>query len=198
MSVTTSTGPTRFLTGLATLLLIVAAGFGIFLLIGALVGFGPNGHEVGVHTQLSGSHVAGLPRGALPPDDFDVIVRVRDASASQIRWVAARDLAPGLLVVAALWLLRQLLVSVRDGDPFTDANVRRLRVLGLILLAGVPLATLLASWCASELAGSAHLPSAGIQLSIPGGVVLGGLGTFVLAEVFAAGVRLRADLEGTV
>jgi len=179
-------------------MLIVAAGFGIFLLIGALVGFGPNGHEVGVHTQVPGSQVTGLPRGALSPDNFDVIVRVRDASASQIRWVAARDLVPGVLIVAALWLLRQLLVSVRDGDPFSEENVRRLRVLGLIILAGVPLATLVASWCTSELAGSAHLPSAGIHLSIPGGVFVGGLGAFVLAEVFAVGVRLRVDLDGTV
>jgi hypothetical protein len=91
-----------------------------------------------------------------------------------------------------------LLQSVRDGAPFTEANVRRLRALGLIILIGVPLATLVASWCASELAGTAHLPSAGIQLSMPGGAFVGGLGVFVLAEVFAAGVHLRDDLDGTI
>jgi hypothetical protein len=192
------TRSTRFLTGLATLMLVASVAFGAYLLIGAIFGVGPDGHDVGIHTRVAGSRLTGLPSGALSPDHLDVIVRVSDATASQIRWVAARDLAPGVLIVAALWLLRRLLVSVRDGVPFSEANVRRLRILGLIILIGVPLATLGASWCASELAGTAHLPSAGIQLSMPGGAFVGGLGVFVLAEVFAAGVHLRDDLEGTV
>lgn len=194
----TTTGPTKFLTGLATLMLIVAAGFGLYLLVGAAFGVGPDGHDVGIHTRVAGSRLTGLPQRSLPPNDLDVIVRVSDASSSQIRWVAARDLAPGALIIGALWLLRGLLVSVRDGVPFTETNVRRLRALGLIILVGVPLATLFSSWCASELAATAHLPSKGLQLSMPGGAFVGGLGVFVLAEVFAAGVRLRDDLEGTV
>jgi hypothetical protein len=177
---------------------VLSLAFGAFLVISAALGFGADGHEVGVHTQVPGSRLTGLPAQALTPDHIDVIVRVADATSAQIRWVAARDLAPGALIVIALWLLRRLLVSVRDGDPFTEGNVRRLRALGLLILAGVPIASLIASWCASELAATAHLPSAGVALSMPGGVVVGGLGAFVLAEVFAAGVRLRDDLEGTV
>jgi hypothetical protein len=34
--------------------------------------------------------------------------------------------------------------------------------------------------------------------SLPAGAMLGGLGAFVLAEVFAHGVRLREDVEGTI
>jgi hypothetical protein len=193
-----TTRSTRVLTGLATLMLLVSFAFGAYLLIGAIFGVGADGHEVGIHTRVAGSRLTGLPPGALAPDHLDVIVRVSDATASQIRWVAARDLAPGALIVGALWLLRLLLVSVRDGAPFTGANVRRLRALGLIILIGVPVATLIASWCASELARTAHLPGAEIQLSMPGSAFVGGLGVFVLAEIFAAGVHLRDDLEGTI
>lgn len=192
------TRSTRFLTGFATLMLFVSIAFGVFLLVGAVFGFGADGREVGVHTRVAGTSVTGLPKDALPPRDLDVIVRIGDATATQIRWAAARDLAPGVLIIGALLLLRRLLVSERDGAPFTEANVGRLRALGLVVLGGFPLATLAASWCASELADTARLPSAGIHLSLPGGVFIGGIGVFVLAEVFAAGVHLRDDLEGTV
>jgi hypothetical protein len=101
-------------------------------------------------------------------------------------------------MVAALWLLCRLLQSVRDGDPFTSTNVRRLRALAIVILLGVPLATFVSSWCEGELATSAGLRSAGTQLTMPGEAFVGGVGVFVLAEVFAAGVRLRDDLEGTV
>jgi len=35
-------------------------------------------------------------------------------------------------------------------------------------------------------------------LSIPLGALLGGLGAFILAEVFAYGLRLREDVEATI
>jgi hypothetical protein len=34
--------------------------------------------------------------------------------------------------------------------------------------------------------------------SLPGNLLLAGLGAFILAEVFAQGLRMREDLEGTV
>lgn len=192
------TRSTQFLTGLSTLLLVVSIGFGVFLLVGAVAGFGPNGGAVAIHTDVDTGRVVDLPRGAMPPDHVDVTVRVNDASRAQLRWAAARDLAPGAVVVAAVWLLRGLLRSVRDGDPFTETNVRRLRALALVVLIGVPLATFVSSLFAGELATSAGLNGPGIQLTVPGNALLGGLAIFVLAEVFAARVRLRDDLEGTI
>ena len=94
--------------------------------------------------------------------------------------------------------MRGLLKSVRDGEPFTARNLVRLRALGVVILLGVPLATFLSSICASEAADSAGLAGTGARLSIPGGAFVAGLLAFVLAEVFAAGLRLRDDLEGTV
>ena len=194
----TATRSTQFLSGLSTLLLVVSAGLSLFLVVGAVSGFGPNGHEVAVHSQVDAERVAGLPEGTVVPDKIDVTVRVRNATREQLRWAAGRDLVPALLVIAATWLLRGLLLSVRDGDPFIRANVKRLRALAGIVLVGIPVAALVGSLFASALASSAGLDGGGSRLTLPGNALLGGLATFVLAEVFAAGVRLREDLEGTV
>jgi hypothetical protein len=196
-----STSPsrsTRFLTGLATVMLVVGVAFGAFAVVGAFFGFGPGGDEVGVHTEVSTATFPDPPAGEIVDDDVDVAVRIRDATDEQHRLALGRDLPSGLLVLAALWLLRQVLRSVRDGDPFNEDNVRRLRALAFVVLVGVPVALFVSSVFASELASNAGLDSSGAQFSLPGNAVLGGLALFVLAEVFASGVRLRDDLEGTV
>lgn len=193
----TPTKATRFLTGLSTLLLALSIAFGAYFVIGGLFGVGPSGHEASVHTQVD-SDLVRLPEGAMAPDHFNVTVRVPHATLAQVRWFAARDLAPGAVVVAVLWLLRGVLKSVRDGDPFIEANVRRLRALAFVVLIGVPTATFLESVCNSELADSVGLPTGGVEISMPSAALLGGLALLVLAEVFTSGVRLRDDLEGTV
>ena len=192
------TRSTRFLAVLSTVLLVLTIAIGAFLLAGAVFGFGPSGNEVAVHTTVDAERIADLPASAVATDDIGVVVRVRHATDEQQRWAAARDLVPCVLIAAILWLLRGLLRSVRDGDPFTDANVRRLRSLALVVLIGAPVAQFVSSIFASELADSAGLHGQGAQLALPGPAFLGGLALFVLAEVFAAGVRMRADLEGTV
>jgi hypothetical protein len=195
---TEPTRSTRFLAGLATVLLIGAVIVGAVLLVGTIGGFGPNGHEVAVHTTVPASRVSRLPKSTVTASDVKVLVRVKHATKQQQRWASARDLVAVVLVGAILWLLRGLLRSVRDGDPFVDANVRRLRELALLVLIGIPVAGVLTSMFASQLADSAGLHSGGTQVSVPGNAFLGGLALFVLAEVFASGVRMRADLEGTV
>src|SRR4051794_5899056 len=152
------TRSTRILTAIATLLLLVSVAFGTFLVVGLIAGIGPNGHEVAVHTQVDGAHVVGLPRGSIPPDHVDVLVRVRHADRQQLAWAVGRDLVPLVVVVTAIWLVRRLLRSVRDGDPFTETNVRRLRLLALVVLIGAPLAIFVSSMFASALARSADLP----------------------------------------
>jgi len=180
------------------LLLVASIAFGVLLLAGAVAGFGPSGDEVAIHTQVATRGVAELPQDAVAPDDVEVTVRMRDATPRQHRLAAARDLAPSLVVVAVTWLLRGLLRSVRDGSPFIEANIKRLRALALVVLVGVPVAGITGSAFARELAASAGLDSRGVQVTMPSNALLGGLALFVLAEVFAAGVRLRDDLEGTV
>jgi Protein of unknown function (DUF2975) len=187
-----------FLYRLSILLLVFTAGFGLFVVAGAILGFGAGGNDVAVHTTVDADRVDELPPGTVGPDTFDVVVRVRDASAEQLRWFAIRDLPPGIVVIVVLWLIRGLLKSVRDGDPFVARNVTRLRILAGVVLIGIPLANLLTSIFAGELAASADLVGPPLQLALPGNALLGGLAILVLSEVFAEGLRLRADLEGTV
>ena len=193
-----STRSTRFLTALSTVLLVVAVSFGAFLLVGALFGFGPGGHEVVVQSQVEPKSVVDLGPHAVLPQTLDVAVRIPDASRAQIGWAAARDLVPILVMVGGLWLVRGLLRSVRAGDPFAEVNVTRLRGLAALLLVAVPVAVFLGSIFGGELASSAGLTHPGTTVSIPGGAFLAGLAVLVLAEIFAVGVRLRSDLEGTV
>lgn len=122
--------PTRFLAGLATVVLNLAVAVAALALVGAAVGFSPV-DAVAARTQVDGRSPADLPAGVVPPDQVELTVQVRDAGREQVRWAAARDLAPIALVVAVTWLLRALLRAVRDGDAFSEKNVGRLRALAL-------------------------------------------------------------------
>ena len=192
----TSARSTRFLYGLSTLALVVGLVAALFLVGSAA--FGVGSEAVSVHTRVPADRLANMPQGAVAPDEVDVAVRVHDASAAQKRLFSARDLGPVVVVLAIIWLLRALLKSVRDADPFTDVNVKRLRTIGALVLIGIPVATFVSSLCASELASTAGLAGPPVAVGMPGSVLIGGLALFVLAEVFAGGVRMRDELEGTV
>lgn len=105
--------------------------------------------------------------------------------------------------VAALWaflaLLRDLFLKVAAGEPFTEASVRQVRLLGIGIMAfyaakavlGI-IAWLLLVWGPTR---------GGIEL-YPGGFDVGGLflGAVVilLAEVFRHGAVLQTDSELTI
>lgn len=140
-----------------------------------------------------------LPSTVDRPRTVPVTVHIEDARPHQVLVAFGRDLVAVTLVVAILWQLRLLLRSVRDGDPFTGANVRRLRAIGLLLVLGAPVAALVMQACDQWLESTATTGGLGfVKLSFPSGGPVAGLGVFVLAEVFAHGARLRADVEGTV
>ena len=191
---------TIFAANLVTLLLVLGVVFSLYFVGSAAVSaIRGNRHDVTVHQEFD----VDAP-DSLPPDTFLDTVRVpltfvvRDASPKQVWYSVGRDIAPVVLVIGILWLLRGLLSSVREGDPFNGSNVRRLRTIGLLLLVGSPIAELVKSGFEQALASSTTGSGSGLSFSIPGGGLLGGLGVFVLAQVFAHGVRLREDAEGTV
>ena len=143
----------------------------------------------------------------LPPG-FDLVEHVpiqltlRQPTPAQLLLSVAVGLLPPLLVAAVLWLLRGLARSVRHGDPFGAANVRRLRRLGLLFLLGYPamviVSKLLQDWLVTTLP---VLPLGGIGTTldvISPIALLAGLVMLLLAEVFAHGLRLREDVEGTI
>lgn len=132
----------------------------------------------------------------------DITVEVEDPTTEQVLLSAGMDVGPWVLFVAGLWLLWGLARSVRQGDPFGPENVKRLRGLGFLLVLGAPLVELFNSGLRISLFN--NLPpgrfgdfgAAGFEL--PAAALLAGLGAFILAEVFAQGLRLREDVEGTV
>ncbi len=111
----------------------------------------------------------------------------------------------GLLIAlgVALYIvftLRRMLTSVIAGEPFTEANVRRMRAMGVLLLVigvvGPGLEYLLVR------ALLVRVPVSGIVLSAPldsqTSVILTGLLLLVLSAVFARGVELERDRSLTV
>ena len=161
--------------------------------------FGSGSLEVAA--QLDPAQVD-LPDGVRLQGWPDISLEIEDPTTQQILHSAAMDLGPWLLFVAGLWLLWGLARSVRRGDPFGRQNVKRLRGLGFLLVLGAPVVELFNSAVRGSLLN--ELPPgrfgdfgmAGFEL--PAAALLGGLSAFILAEVFAYGLRLREDVEGTI
>jgi hypothetical protein len=131
-----------------------------------------------------------------------VSLEIEDPTTKQMALRSALDLGPLLLFIAGLWLLRGVARSVTEGNPFDMSNVQRLRGLGFVLVVGAPAVELLNTSLREALFNDLppH-PAADIGMAgytIPGAAILAGLGAFILAEVFAHGVRLREDVEGTI
>lgn len=189
---------TVFATSLVTLFFCLGVGFGLYFVGSAAVSaIRGSYHEVSIHQELDVDELASLPP-TTATDRVTVTTIVMDADAKQTWYSVGRDVVPMVLAIGILWLLQGILYSVRDGDPFTQVNVRRLRLIGLVLLIGVPVAELARSAFEQALVSSVKAPGSGLSFSLPGDAILAGLGVFVLAQVFAHGVRLREDAEGTV
>lgn len=144
--------------------------------------------------------VPALDAAGIRYDSADYLVHIEDASTSQ--WVL--HLLPGLgfaaVVVLGALLLLPVMRRVGAGDPFAPGAVWRLRTIGMLLLVGWPVLTVaqaLADGAALAWAGIEGLP-AGASLTIPVGPVVAGLAVGLVAEAFAAGSRLREDVEGLV
>lgn len=153
-------------------------------------------------TTWPGQLAEPLPPGFDLVEHVPIQVTLRQPTLAQLLLSVAVGLLPLLLVAAVLWLLRGLARSVRHGDPFSAANVRRLRRLGLLFLLGYPVMVLvtrlLQNWLVTTLP---VLPLGGIGTTldvISPIALLAGLVMFLLAEVFAHGLRLREDVEGTI
>jgi hypothetical protein len=106
----------------------------------------------------------------------------------------------GLVVLYAIWILREILKSVLAGEPFAPANSRRLRRIGFIVLA---LAVVVPG--AEYLIGQAflrRLTVEGLSLSpafrLSKDVILTGLLFLVLSVIFRHGTELEEERALTV
>jgi hypothetical protein len=108
-----------------------------------------------------------------------------------LRAITVLGIGAALIVHAILRRLLAIVDTVRSGDPFIEANSRRLDaiawcVLWLELLRLAIIAIAAAVWESGRLGGFSFVPWLSVLL------------LFVLSGVFAHGARMRADLEGTV
>ncbi len=192
---------------LTNILLIVSLGFAAFLLVDSAFGLARDGDRLvsgrtlNIHVQVPPERVH-LPDGLRQNGWLPAVARVEHPGAKEIVLSTAIDLSQAALFIAVLWLLRGLARSVREGDPFDAANVRRLRGIGFVLVFGGPLVEIFNWSVRMQLLDAlppgrfGNIGTAGFGL--PANMLLAGLGAFILAEVFAHGLRLREDVEGTV
>lgn len=168
-----------------------------------------NGQIVAIEQSVLADQLDSLPLskdGCSQPQcvvlarEVPVEIVVLNGSGKQILLDRARFLLTLLLHLATLWILRNLIDSVRKGEPFLHANVNRLRKLGFVLLIGFPLVEVANTFITGGLADTTKFGSLGSSWNIPPapGAMLGGLIVLILAEVFNHGMRLREDVEGTV
>lgn len=130
-------------------------------------------------------------------------VLVALSQASTATWLAT--LLPGLILTTSATLAAvQLLGLLRDiqaREPFAVASVRRLRILALILIVA-PMLTLAADAFSSAVVRSAAFVDAPFAFIFTANGILvaigAGLMVAALAEAFARGAELRADVDGLV
>ena len=107
------------------------------------------------------------------------------------------------MAVYFLLLLRRIVLSVGDGDPFIPENADRLSRMGWTVLAGqlaaIPVGALVA-WIAHQVEDTparAHFKFDS-DFGFSGSGLLLMLVLFILARVFRRGAEMRDELEGTV
>jgi hypothetical protein len=192
---------------LVTVMLVLVVAFGAWVVISAGFGAARHGNSllwsgtVSVSAKLNRETIRPLPNGLVPDDSPRVSLLVFHPSTGQMLLAHGMQFAPLILFAAGLWLLRGLARSVLEGDPFGPVNVQRLRRLGYLLVLGTPALVLVSGTLRNALIQTLPDPRADVSfpgLTVPPGALIGGLGAFILAEVFAHGVRLREDVEGTV
>ena len=188
---------------LATALLVLAVALGSVVIANTAVGAARSGDmlfgSLAVDATVPPDHLGSLPHGIKVHEDARIRAEVVDPTSAQLLLATGTQVGPLALLIAALWLLRGLARSVREGEPFGAANVRRLRTLGFLLLLGAP-AVEIVNWALRLALGNtaplSDLSTAG--LSVQAAPFVAALGAFVLAEVFAHGDRLREDSEATI
>ena len=112
-----------------------------------------------------------------------------------LRSIAVLGLAAIPLNHVVLKRLLAIIGTVRAGDPFLAANASRLKAIAWVLLA-LNVLSIVIGGIAKAVSSPAHPLNLDAGFSINGWLAV--TLTFVLARVFAEGVLMREDLEGTV
>lgn len=131
----------------------------------------------------------------------EALVTLTEASTST--WLATLlpgGIVTGAVAVVAIQLLR-LLNDIQAREPFAAASVRRLRTIALVLIIA-PMLDLAANAVADAAVRSAAFTDTPFTLLLSANGVLAtigaGLMVAALAEAFACGAELRANVDGLV
>lgn len=122
-----------------------------------------------------------------------------DPGLGQRLLLALPQIIGGLLLLLVLALLLQVARTLCGGDVFVVGNVRRLRVMGLmVLLQAVVAPVLLAVTTQMLVSGTSVADRVPFSAAFAGEYVLLAFLLLALGEVFWRGAKLRADSEGLV
>ncbi|GAA2645477.1 DUF2975 domain-containing protein [Paractinoplanes durhamensis] len=153
-----------------------------------------------VEVTVAGSALAlpALPAGVSAADGIPL--RLDDPTAAQRGWELLSTLPGYALLTLALVLLWRLTGQARRGDPFTVDVARRLRRLGLLLVAAGPIV-----WVTEflgDFALSAGADTGGVyatlDLTAPAAWALAGFGALAVGEIVRRGQAMRVELDGVV
>jgi hypothetical protein len=142
---------------------------------------------------LAAERVPGLPRG-VTADDAVVLVTAHTGLGYRLAWWAVGP-AASLLLLWAAQVLRDVVRTARDGDPFVAANVRRLRILAGLALGYLGLAVA-RPLVAIVIRRHLDLDRTTVEISwVP---LVAALVLFALAQIWQRGVDLRDEQQLTV
>ncbi|HEV7898734.1 MAG TPA: DUF2975 domain-containing protein [Planosporangium sp.] len=144
--------------------------------------------------------LSGLQPGVHLYDSGTVEVLVDHPTPAQLAWHTAGSLPTFLVVVFMLVTLLRIVRAARRHDPFSSANVRRLRFLGVVVLVGGGIAMIIETIARLALSGSVRTgpPEVGAVVDVSGWWFLVGFGFLAIAEVVNRGRAMRAELETVI
>jgi len=145
-----------------------------------------------------------MPAGVHVEGSLPVYVTVDRSTFKSKALTRLSALPLDVLIVVIIWLFRRLALSAvgtpgTPGNPFVWSNVRRLRIIA-VLIAMAPVVQAYSSVAEMELVSGALNEFSMLTWDATGMFVAFGISFALaaLAEVFAAGIRLREDVEGLV
>jgi hypothetical protein len=141
-----------------------------------------------------------LPGNLVPVDNLQATAELSDIPPLLFFLRFCATLADSIVGLYAIWQVWMLARSVEESEPFTTKNARRLRLLALIALIGLPIRDAVGTFLTRAVLAAQVPPQNGLvtRFHLSYGPLFAGLCLFVLSEVFARGVDLREDVEGTV
>lgn len=164
--------------------------------------------KAGLATVIAANHeTGGIPSGVIRPGDgtsefygneaflsFWALTRTQHAA-----WVAVRAL-PALGLALVWWLLFRVVRDVRRGAGFTQVVARRMWLIGLLVLIGMPVLQFarwrVADWLVDSSTAARITAAPPMHLDVWPFAV--GLVVLVLAWCWGDASRMREDLEGLV